>query len=198
METIRSGVSVENAGRLTGPKGGGRRRGTDAKKVGKIFAAGHFPRRKRNIGKTAPMATHWHQALVRLSPRRRGFHLITDDLVSGVAEALRELRVGLFHAFLQHTSASLIINENADPDVPRDLEMALGRIAPESFPYRHTAEGMDDMPAHVKAALLGTSISVPIQDGQLLLGVWQGIYLCEHRDHGGSRRVIVTLQGEKR
>ncbi|MFM7074176.1 MAG: secondary thiamine-phosphate synthase enzyme YjbQ [Planctomycetota bacterium] len=144
------------------------------------------------------MTTQWHQAVIRLAPRRRGFHLVTDELVASVAETMRGLRVGLFHAFLQHTSASLIINENADPDVPRDLEMSLSRIAPESFPYRHTAEGPDDMPAHVKAALLGTSVSVPIQDGQLMLGVWQGIYLCEHRDHDGSRRVVVTLHGESR
>lgn len=144
------------------------------------------------------MTTHWHQTVIRLAPRRRGFHLITEELVGSVAEPLRELRVGLLHAFLQHTSAALIINENADPDVPRDLEMSLGRIAPESFPYRHTAEGPDDMPAHVKAALLGTSLSIPIHDGQLMLGVWQGIYLCEHRDHGGSRRIVVTLHGERR
>lgn len=142
------------------------------------------------------MATEWVQRQIKLQSRRRGFHLVTHEILEAIPE-LREFRVGIFHAFIQHTSASLIISENADPDVPRDLEASLNDIAPESFPYAHTAEGPDDMPAHVKAALLGSSLSIPIHKGSLLLGVWQGIYLCEHRNQGGSRRVVATLQGDR-
>lgn len=109
---------------------------------------------------------------------------------------LRRCRVGLMHVFIQHTSASLTINENADPDVPDDLGMALDKLAPESWPYRHTCEGSDDMPAHVKSTLTGTSLSIPIADGRLLTGTWQGIYLCEHRNNGGRRHLIVTMQGQ--
>ena len=137
----------------------------------------------------------WLQQEIRLAPRRRGFHLITSEIEEALPR-LRSMRVGLLHVFIQHTSASLSINENADPDVPRDLEMAFGRIAPEDFPFVHTSEGPDDMPAHVKAALIGSSVSVPIQDGRLCLGTWQGIYLCEHRERGGARRLVLTLQGE--
>jgi secondary thiamine-phosphate synthase enzyme len=100
------------------------------------------------------------------------------------------------HIFIRHTSASLTINENADPDVPDDLGMALDKLAPESWPYRHTCEGSDDMPAHVKSTLTGTSLSIPIADGRLLTGTWQGIYLCEHRNNGGRRHLIVTMQGQ--
>ena len=100
------------------------------------------------------------------------------------------------HLFLQHTSASLSINENADTDVPRDLESSFNAIAPEDFPYRHTCEGPDDMPAHVKSSLLGCALTIPIRDGRLCLGTWQGIYLCEHRNRGGRRRVVATLWGE--
>ena len=107
-------------------------------------------------------------------------------------------RVGLLHVFIQHTSASLTINENADPDVPDDLESSFNAIAPEDFDYRHTIEGPDDMPAHVKAAMLGSSVSVPVRDGRLLLGTWQGIYLCEHRNRAGGRKLVLTLQGELR
>ena len=106
------------------------------------------------------------------------------------------LRVGLLHLFLQHTSASLSINENADPDVPIDLESSFSAIAPEDFPYQHTCEGPDDMPAHVKSSLLGASLSIPIRNGQLCLGTWQGIYLCEHRNRGGRRRLVATIWGE--
>jgi secondary thiamine-phosphate synthase enzyme len=106
------------------------------------------------------------------------------------------VKVGLLHVFLQHTSASLSINENADPDVPADLDQALDRLAPEDFPYRHTIEGPDDMPGHVKASLLGSSLTVPIRDGRLCLGTWQGIYLCEHRRHGGRRRLVLTVEGQ--
>ena len=107
------------------------------------------------------------------------------------------VRIGLLHAFILHTSASLAINENADPDVPRDLETTFNAIAPEALPYRHTCEGPDDMPAHVKAVLIGTSVTVPIRAGGLALGTWQGIYLCEHRDHGGPRRLLLTVCGER-
>ena len=137
----------------------------------------------------------WFQASIELSPRSRGFHLITSQIVDAIPE-LKKTSVGLLHVFIQHTSASLTINENADPDVSVDLEMSVNKIVPEDFPYIHTLEGSDDMPAHVKASMLGSSVSVPVRDGQLLLGTWQGIYLCEHRNRGGSRRLIVTLQGE--
>ncbi|MBC8356700.1 MAG: YjbQ family protein [Planctomycetes bacterium] len=137
----------------------------------------------------------WFQASIELSPRPRGFHLITSQIVDALPE-LRNVNVGLLHVFIQHTSASLTINENADPDVPVDLEMSVNKIVPESFPYIHTLEGPDDMPAHVKASMMGSSVSVPVCDGRLLLGTWQGIYLCEHRNRGGSRRLIITLQGE--
>lgn len=110
---------------------------------------------------------------------------------------LRNIRIGLLHVFIQHTSASLTINENADPDVPVDLESSFNSIAPEDFPYQHTCEGRDDMPAHVKASLLGSSVTIPVREGRLCLGTWQGIYLCEHRIHGGSRRLMLTLQGDE-
>ncbi len=110
-----------------------------------------------------------------------GFHLITRPIVAALPE-LAEIHIGLLHVFIQHTSASLTINENADPDVPADMEQVFNTLAPEDFPYEHTAEGPDDMPAHVKAALLGSSVTVPISAGRLCLGTWQGIYLCEHRD----------------
>lgn len=139
----------------------------------------------------------WLQEHVQLAPRRRGFHLITRE-VEVALPGLSQVQVGLLHVFIQHTSASLCINENADPDVPRDLEMAFNEIAREDFPYVHTAEGADDMPAHVKAAMLGTSVTVPIANGRLCLGTWQGIYLCEHRDHGGPRRLVLTVHGRER
>ena len=120
---------------------------------------------------------------------------MTDYVLQEVA-VLNRCRTGLMHVFIQHTSASLTINENADADVLRDLGMALDRLAPESWPYRHTCEGSDDMPAHVKTMLTGTSISIPIAKGKLLTGTWQGIYLCEHRNHAGRRRLIVTVQGD--
>ena len=136
----------------------------------------------------------WLQHHLRLAPRRRGFHLITPDIEAALPE-LDRLRVGLLHVFLQHTSASLCINENADPDVPRDLELAFNEIAREDFAYAHTLEGPDDMPAHVKAAMIGPAVTVPIAAGRLCLGTWQGIYLCEHRDRGGPRRLVLTAHG---
>lgn len=137
----------------------------------------------------------WIQHSVELQPRPRGFHLVTREVLAALPE-LQGLRVGLLHLFLQHTSASLSINENADPDVPIDLESSFSAIAPEEFPYEHTCEGPDDMPAHVKSSLLGASLSIPIRNGQLCLGTWQGIYLCEHRNRGGRRRLVATIWGE--
>jgi len=136
----------------------------------------------------------WIQRTIKLSPFPRGFHLITSQIVEALPE-LAQVEVGVLHVFIQHTSASLSINENADPDVPLDLETSLSAIAPEDFPYRHTSEGPDDMPAHVKASLLGSSVSMPIARGRPALGTWQGVYLCEHRDQGGARRLVLTLQG---
>jgi secondary thiamine-phosphate synthase enzyme len=136
----------------------------------------------------------WCQKHLRLHPHRRGFHLITQQVLDALPE-LRDVQVGLLHVFIQHTSASLCINENADPDVPADLESSFNALAPEDFPYRHTCEGPDDMPAHVKAAMLGSSMSIPVRDGRLDLGEWQGIYLCEHRDRAAGRGLVLTLQG---
>jgi secondary thiamine-phosphate synthase enzyme len=137
----------------------------------------------------------WHQRELTLERRRRGFHLITDEIVAAVPE-LKTVRIGLLHIFIMHTSASLTINENADSDVLRDMESSLNAIAPEDFPYRHTVEGPDDMPAHVKASLMGSSVMVPVRNGGLVLGTWQGVYLCEHRDSASRRRLTLTLQGE--
>ncbi len=137
----------------------------------------------------------WHQHCLKLPAFRRGFHLITRQVVEALPE-LASLQVGLLHVFIQHTSASVSINENADPDVPLDLESSFNAIAPEDFPYIHTCEGPDDMPAHVKSALIGNSVTIPIFQGRLCLGTWQGIYLCEHRNHGGQRSLVLTLQGD--
>ena len=136
------------------------------------------------------------QKAIRLNPRPRGFHLITDEILSQLPE-LKEYRVGLAHIFIQHTSASLTLNENASPDVRRDLERHFRELAPENAPYyEHTLEGPDDMPAHIKAVLVGSSITIPISNGRFNLGAWQGIYLCEHRERGGARRLVVTLSGD--
>ena len=138
----------------------------------------------------------WLQKKLYLAPKPRGFHLITAEICGQIPE-LRQFKIGLAHLFLQHTSASLAINENADADVRRDLENWFCQTVPENQPYfRHTLEGPDDMPAHIKTVLLGNSLSLPISDGQLALGVWQGIYLGEHRRHAGQRTLLVTLHGE--
>ena len=138
----------------------------------------------------------WQQCLLTLKPRSRGFHLVTDELVAKLP-MLADYRVGMAHLLLQHTSASLTLNENCDPSVRSDMEAHLHRLAPEDAPYyRHTYEGPDDMPAHIKSSLLGVSLQLPIRDGQLALGTWQGIWLGEHRIDGGARKVLVTLQGE--
>jgi secondary thiamine-phosphate synthase enzyme len=138
----------------------------------------------------------WHQREIRLHPRPRGFHLITDEVLEQLPE-LRELSVGLAHLHLLHTSASLALNENASPDVRADFESWFDHAVPEDAPYwTHTLEGPDDMPAHIKASLLGPSLTLPVSRGRLALGTWQGIYLCEHRDRGGGRSLLATLQGE--
>jgi secondary thiamine-phosphate synthase enzyme len=138
----------------------------------------------------------WVQRQVRLRPRPRGFHLVTDEVLDAVPE-LGELRVGMLNVFIRHTSASLTLNENASPDVRHDFEAHFDAAVPEDAPYwTHTLEGPDDMPAHIKASLLGPSVSIPIAAGTPALGTWQGIYLCEHRDSGGPRTVVVTAWGE--
>ncbi|WP_421341851.1 secondary thiamine-phosphate synthase enzyme YjbQ [Aeromonas veronii] len=138
----------------------------------------------------------WQQCLLTLKPRSRGFHLVTDELVAKLP-MLADYRIGMAHLLLQHTSASLTLNENCDPSVRSDMEAHLHRLAPEDAPYyRHTDEGPDDMPAHIKSSLLGVSLQLPVRDGQLALGTWQGIWLGEHRIDGGARKVLVTLQGE--
>ncbi len=136
----------------------------------------------------------WTQTTLHLPPFRRGFHLITDR-VCEAAEDLDRIRVGWMNVFIQHTSASLTINENADPTVRVDFETAANHLVPESLPYQHTLEGPDDMPAHVKGSLMGFSLTIPIGEGRLRLGTWQGIYLCEHRDRGGRRSLVITLNG---
>jgi secondary thiamine-phosphate synthase enzyme len=138
----------------------------------------------------------WLQRDVSLRARPRGFHLVTDEVVRELPE-LGDLRVGLCHLFIRHTSASLTLNENASPDVRRDFESWFDDAVPEDFGrWTHTLEGPDDMPAHIKASLLGPSLSLPVRDGRLALGTWQGVYLCEHRDDGGSRSLLATLWGE--
>ena len=138
----------------------------------------------------------WIQRTLTLSARPRGCHLVTREVLERLP-GLVNLEGGVLHLFIQHTSASLAINENADPDVRDDLERHLNVMVPENAPYyAHTLEGPDDMPAHIKSVLIGPSLSVPISRGRLALGTWQGIYLCEHRDQGGGRRLVATVQGE--
>lgn len=138
----------------------------------------------------------WVQKHIRLSEKRRGFHLITREILKQLPE-LAQFQIGLAHFFLQHTSASLSINENADSSVRRDMEAHFNVLAPENAPYyEHSYEGADDMPAHIKSTLIGCQVTVPIHHGELLLGTWQGIYLGEHREKGGRRKLVVTLTGE--
>ena len=138
----------------------------------------------------------WVQEEVTLDARPRGFHLVTRDVEAGVP-GLRQISVGLAHVFIRHTSASLTLNENASGDVRRDFESWFNRAVPEDAPYwTHTLEGPDDMPAHIKASLMGPSLTLPVRDGSFAVGTWQGIYLCEHRDSGGPRRLVVTAFGE--
>ncbi|MBC8322536.1 MAG: YjbQ family protein [Candidatus Marinimicrobia bacterium] len=138
----------------------------------------------------------WKQKQIILPNYPRGFHLITDLIENEMLE-INDISAGLLHIFIKHTSASLTINEDADPTVRMDFESHFNQMAPENAPYyKHTFEGSDDMPAHLKSSILGSSVSIPITDGKLNLGTWQGIYLCEHRNHGGQRKLLVTIQGE--
>ena len=140
----------------------------------------------------------WLQSTVRLAPRPRGFHLVTRELLSSLPE-LERLEVGMLHLLIQHTSASLALNENASPDVRRDFETWFDAAVPERAAYwTHTLEGPDDMPAHIKAALLGPTLTLPVSRGRLVLGTWQGIYLCEHRDRGAARSLVATVWGDGR
>jgi secondary thiamine-phosphate synthase enzyme len=139
----------------------------------------------------------WLQREIRLDARPRGFHLITHEVEQALPE-LAEVEVGLCHLFIRHTSASLTINENASPDVRHDFRTWFDRAVPERFEWEHSLEGPDDMPAHIKASLLGPSLSMPVSRGELALGTWQGIYLCEHRDRGGARSLLATVSGQSR
>lgn len=136
-----------------------------------------------------------YQKEIRLKPKRRGFHLITDDVVQNIQE-IREFKSGILQVFIKHTSASLTINENADPSVRVDFESHMNKMVPENAPYYiHTMEGPDDMPAHIKASLMGAAVQIPISDGRLNMGIWQGIYLCEHRDRASGRKLVLTAWG---
>ena len=136
------------------------------------------------------------QQALSLRERRRGFHIITDEVENALPE-IREIKTGICQVFIQHTSASLTINENADPTVRVDFEMFFNKTVNENDPdYKHDYEGSDDMPAHLKSAILGSSVSIPITNGRLALGTWQGIYLCEHRNYGGSRKLVITAWGQ--
>lgn len=136
------------------------------------------------------------QKEITLKQKPRGFHLITEEIISQLP-SLERISKGIAHIFIKHTSASLTINENADPTVRTDMENYFNKIVPENAPfYQHTLEGSDDMTSHIKSSLLGSSVSIPITNGRFNLGTWQGIYLCEHRNHGGARRIVVTIVGE--
>ena len=138
----------------------------------------------------------WYQKEITLPVFSRGFHIIMDNILEEIPE-IRDISSGLLHLFIKHTSASLTINEDADPTVRADFETHFNIMVPENAPYyRHTIEGSDDMPAHLKSAILGASLNIPISKGKLNLGVWQGIYLCEHRNHGGNRKIVLTINGE--
>ncbi len=137
----------------------------------------------------------WYQRDIALRPRPRGFHLVTDEVLGALPE-LRDVATGLLHLLLQHTSASLTLNENASPDVRRDMETWVNAAVPEGLDWTHTLEGSDDMPAHVKASLMGATLTLPLRDGGPVLGTWQGVYLCEHRDHGSSRTLTATVWGQ--
>ena len=138
----------------------------------------------------------WIQKEISLNPKPRGFHLITNEIIQNLQE-IGDISIGTMEIFIKHTSASLTINEDADPTVRDDFESHFNQIVPENAPYyKHTIEGPDDMPAHLKSSILGSSVTIPITNGALNLGTWQGIYLCEHRNHGGSRNVVLTLTGK--
>lgn len=141
---------------------------------------------------------NWYQKEISLKPRGRGFHLVTAEVVNQIKE-LANIKTGLIHILIKHTSASITLNENYDPYVRSDMEKYFSRTVKENEPwYDHNSEGSDDMPAHIKSTLIGNSLTIPITNGMLNLGTWQGIYLCEHRNHGGSRRLVVTIFGDER
>jgi secondary thiamine-phosphate synthase enzyme len=138
----------------------------------------------------------WIQKEIRLSPKARGFHLVTNEILNQLPE-IKNIHIGMLNVFIKHTSASLTINENADPTVRQDFESFFNRAVAEDEPYyKHLDEGSDDLPAHLKASILGCSLNIPITAGKLNVGIWQGIYLCEHRNHGGSRSLVLTLNGQ--
>ena len=138
----------------------------------------------------------WIQKEFRMKPKARGFHLVTNEILFNVPE-LKGIKIGMMSVFIKHTSAALTLNENADPTVRQDFESFFNRSVPENEPYyKHMDEGSDDLPAHLKASILGSGLNVPITNGKLNLGVWQGVYLCEHRNHGGGRSLVVTVHGE--
>jgi secondary thiamine-phosphate synthase enzyme len=138
----------------------------------------------------------WYQKEIILKLRGRGFHLVTEEIIGEIPE-IQKIKTGLMHIHIKHTSASLTLNENYDPDVRRDMERYFNKTVKENEPwYEHNSEGSDDMPAHIKSTIIGTSLTIPITNGQLNLGTWQGIYLCEHRNHAGNRKIVVTINGE--
>ena len=138
----------------------------------------------------------WFQKEILIKPKVRGFHLVTDEILSQIPE-IKKIKTGLVNIFIRHTSASLTLNENYDPDVRLDMEKYFNRAVKENEPYyTHTSEGTDDMPAHIKSTLIGASLTMPVTNGELNIGTWQGIYLCEHRNHAGSRKIVITLYGE--
>lgn len=139
----------------------------------------------------------FYQKEIAIPSKKRGFHLVTREILSELPE-IKNISKGIMHIFIQHTSASLTINENADPDVRTDMETHFNKSVPENAPYYiHTTEGSDDMPAHIKSVILGSSVTIPITNGYLNLGTWQGVYLCEHRNYGGRRKLVVTMWGEE-
>lgn len=141
---------------------------------------------------------NWIQKEIRLPSKSRGFHLITDEILSEIPE-IQNFKMGMMNVFIKHTSASLTINEDADPTVRMDFESHFNEMVPENqIYYKHTMEGLDDMPAHLKASILGSSLQIPVTNGNLNMGTWQGIYLCEHRNYGGTRKVLVTVWGNEK
>uniref|UniRef100_A0A2C9LID6 Secondary thiamine-phosphate synthase enzyme n=1 Tax=Biomphalaria glabrata TaxID=6526 RepID=A0A2C9LID6_BIOGL len=152
----------------------------------------------RNMASNGEGVTVWFQRELSLPAKRRGCHYISEEILKACKDELSKIKIGTAHIHIKHTSASLILNENYDPTVLTDMEMVLNRIAPQDWKYQHSLEGPDDMPAHAKAALMGSSVTVPITNGQFNLGTWQGVWLCEHRDSGGSRKLVVTMNGLKK
>ena len=138
----------------------------------------------------------WYQKEITLKPRGRGFHLVTDEILEQIPE-MEKIKIGIAYFLIKHTSASITFNENYDPDVRSDMEKYFNKSVKENEPwYEHNSEGADDMPAHIKSTIIGTTLTIPITDGRLNLGTWQGIYLCEHRNNAGSRKIVITLSGE--